>query len=144
MPVQERKVDKGNDENLKAALAKDQAKYRDTETVHDTKTSTSAAAVEGVHTHHHVHQHVQPVIQKDVIQPEVVHTTVPVHEVHHEAPVHHETTMLPAMTMDEFRSSNKGVDASTPRVLNKFDGCPTAKDEKLRGDAATKQHIHGN
>jgi hypothetical protein len=28
--------------------------------------------------HHHVHEHVQPVINKETVQPHVVHTTIPI------------------------------------------------------------------
>lgn len=97
------------------------------------------------HIHHHVHQHVQPIVQKDVVQPKTVHTTVPVHEVHTAAPVHHETTMLPGKTMEEFAAgSGEGFEPRSVKKINEFEGCPTAKDKKLRNDNEATQAIHGN
>ncbi|TQS32860.1 hypothetical protein Golomagni_06811 [Golovinomyces magnicellulatus] len=143
VPVQKEVINKGNDDDLKAVHELDKAKYKDTEQVHDTKTTASAVGAQGTHTHHHVHQHVQPVIQKEVVQPEVVHTTIPVHEVHNEAPVHHETTTLPAKTLDEFKGSARGTHGSNVRTVNEFDGCPVAKEKGLRGDSDIKDKIHG-
>lgn len=49
-------------------------------------------------------QNIQPVIQKETIQPSVVHTTAPVHEVIHNNPSHHSTSALPAVSMADFKS----------------------------------------
>ena len=75
------------------------------------------------HLHSHVHETIQPVIQKEVIQPEVVHTTVPVHEVHHNSAQHHGTTTLPPVSIDEFKKQG-GVLSGNHERHNKFDGCP--------------------
>jgi hypothetical protein len=66
---------------------------------------------------------VQPLIQKEVIQPEVVHTTVPVHEVHHFAASHHPTTNLPPVSMNEFKTQG-GTLSGSERRMNDFEGCP--------------------
>ena len=39
----------------------------------------------------------------ETIQPTVVHTTVPVHEVHHEGAVHHSASALPAVSMADYK-----------------------------------------
>lgn len=71
----------------------------------------------------HVHETIQPVIQKEVIQPEVIHTTVPVHEVHHYAASHHPTSTLPAVSMDEFKRKG-GKLGGAERHVHEFEGCP--------------------
>jgi len=43
-------------------------------------------------------------VQKETVQPSVVHTTIPVHEVHHNEAKHHAISALPAVTMDEFKA----------------------------------------
>jgi hypothetical protein len=64
----------------------------------------------------HVHETIQPVIYKEVIQPNVIHTTVPVHEVHHNAARHHTTSTLPAVTIDEFKKSGGVLGGSTEQT----------------------------
>jgi hypothetical protein len=39
----------------------------------------------------------------ETIEPHVTHTTVPVHEVHHNASQHHAASALPAVSMSEFK-----------------------------------------
>ena len=41
-------------------------------------------------------------VHKETIQPEVVHTTVPIHEIHRAEAEHHETSVLPMKKMEEF------------------------------------------
>ncbi len=69
----------------------------------------------------------QPLIQKEVIQPEVVHTTVPIHEVHHLAASHHPTTSLPPVSMDEYKKQGGtlGAVSGSERRTKEFEGCPT-------------------
>jgi len=40
------------------------------------ETRTVSPTIAGEHIHHHVHETIQPVVQKEVIAPSVVHTTV--------------------------------------------------------------------
>ncbi|ORX37369.1 hypothetical protein BD324DRAFT_579547 [Kockovaella imperatae] len=54
------------------------------------------------HEHHHIHETIQPVIQRETIQPTVVHHTNAVHEVVHDAPIVHEATTLPTMSHEDF------------------------------------------
>lgn len=100
--------------------------------------------VSGEHTHHHVHHHIQPVIQKEVIQPEYVHTTIPVHETHHAAAIHHEVTTLPPKTLEEYQAARGGLQAnSTPRIINEFDGCPSVKDKGMASGNQADNALHG-
>jgi hypothetical protein len=48
---------------------------------------------------------VQPVVHKETVQPEVVHTTVPIHETHHASTQHHGTSVLPMKNLSEFGTS---------------------------------------
>ena len=40
----------------------------------------------------------------ETIEPHVTHTTVPIHEVHHNAAQHHAASALPAVSMAEFKA----------------------------------------
>jgi hypothetical protein len=71
----------------------------------------------------HIHETIQPVVNREVIQPNVVHTTVPIHEVHHNKATHHETTALPTMTMDEFKHKG-GVLSGREERYDEFEGVP--------------------
>jgi hypothetical protein len=89
--------------------------------MHETRHSIGIAPwVKGEHVHHHGRPKTssqllpssdrpfdssrkrQPVIHKETIQPEVVHTTVPIHEVHRAEAEHHGTSVLPMKKMEEF------------------------------------------
>ncbi|CAD6576323.1 MAG: hypothetical protein TREMPRED_001655, partial [Tremellales sp. Tagirdzhanova-0007] len=59
------------------------------------------------HEHHHIHETVQPVIQRETVQPTVVHQTVGIHEKIHDAPIVHEATTLPTINAAEFLSQKK-------------------------------------
>lgn len=144
VPVEHKTVNHGNKEDVQAALQRDAANYMNTSTVHDTKhTASTAPVVEGEHTHHHVHHHVQPVIQKETVQPEYVHTTVPIHETHHASAIHHEATVLPAKTLDEYTASHGDMKPRSTQKLNEYTGCPTIKDKSLRSDSRGEQALHG-
>jgi hypothetical protein len=45
---------------------------------------------------------VQPVIQRETIQPTTVHHTIGVHEKIHDAPIVHESTTLPTLSHADF------------------------------------------
>lgn len=107
LPVEHKERTHEMTEGAKKALADQQTAYQNTQTVNPTTRSTEQVAAVGQDvTHHHVHETIQPVIQREVVQQEVVHTTVPVHHVIHEKPVVHEATVEPTLTMDQF--SKKG------------------------------------
>lgn len=60
----------------------------------------------GAHEHHHIHETIQPVIQRETVQPTAVHHTIPISEKIHEAPIVHEATTLPTITADQFLNGN--------------------------------------
>merc|ERR1712000_379798 len=103
---------------------------------HDTTVhETVNPAVTQEHVHHHVHENIQPVIQKETIQPSVVHTTVPVHEVHQNEAKHHTATSLPAVTMDEFKKQGGHLSGRDERT-DAFAGEPRSVGGTLGGAGA--------
>lgn len=70
-----------------------------------------------------VHEVIQPVIQKETIQPSVIHTTVPIHEVHNNEAKFEKKTTLPTMSMQEFKKSSASVHGTEHRK-DSFDGEP--------------------
>ncbi|KAI1768935.1 hypothetical protein GGR53DRAFT_316899 [Hypoxylon sp. FL1150] len=122
--VQHRDHDHRDHEATKRALAAEHAKHKDERIVHDTThTQSHAPTVQGENVHHHVHETIQPVIHKETIQPSVVHTTVPVHETHHNPAQHHSTTELPPVSMDEFKNQGGALGGRHER-FNAFEGEP--------------------
>ncbi|KAH6615137.1 hypothetical protein C7974DRAFT_319600 [Boeremia exigua] len=122
--VQHREFDHRDHDSTKRNLIDEQARYKDERRVDNTTHSQSAAAaIGGEHVHHHIHETIQPVVQKETIQPNVVHTTVPIHEVHHNKATHHSTTALPAMTMDQFKAKGGALTGREERY-DAFEGVP--------------------
>ncbi|CAN9087887.1 hypothetical protein CC77DRAFT_1060033 [Alternaria alternata] len=122
--VQHREFDHRDADATKRALIDDQARFADERRIEDTTHSQSVApTVGGEHVHHHIHETIQPVVQKETIQPNVVHTTVPIHEVHHNKATHHETTALPAMTMEQFKAKGGALTGREERY-DEFEGVP--------------------
>ncbi|KAJ4380631.1 hypothetical protein N0V86_003990 [Didymella sp. IMI 355093] len=122
--VQHREFDHRDHDAVKRNLIDEQARFKDERRVDATTHSQSAAAaIGGEHVHHHIHETIQPVVQKETIQPNVVHTTVPIHEVHHNKATHHSTTALPAMTMDEFKHKGGALTGREERY-DAFEGVP--------------------
>ncbi|KAK3313237.1 hypothetical protein B0H66DRAFT_388973 [Apodospora peruviana] len=123
--TQHREYDHRDNEATERALKAESGKLRDERHIAETtRTQSHAPTVQGEHVHHHVHETIQPLVQKEIIQPEVVHTTVPVHEVHHEAAKHHGTTENAPMSMDEFKKRGGGLTGSSGARSNEFEGCP--------------------
>jgi len=93
-----------------------------------------------------VHETVQPVVEKEIIAPSVVHTTVPVHEKHHAAPEHHGTSVLPTKTMTDFKSTGQNLTGSTGIInQDQYDGCPRPYNSEMqigRTDADADPHVH--
>ncbi|EUC50137.1 hypothetical protein COCMIDRAFT_82508 [Bipolaris oryzae ATCC 44560] len=122
--VQHREFDHRDTDATKRTLIQDQARFADERRVEETTHSQSVApTVGGEHVHHHIHETIQPVVQKETIQPSVVHTTVPIHEVHHNKATHHETTALPAMTMEQFKAKGGSLTGREERY-DEFEGVP--------------------
>jgi hypothetical protein len=91
------------------------------------RTTTSAGTIAGEHVHHHVHEQVQPVIEREVIQPSVIHTTVPIHERIEHAPTFHPATVQPRMTMEEYMKAGGTLDGK-PEVRDLFEGEPQVRE----------------
>ena len=122
--VQHREFDHRDHDSVKRNLVEEQARFKDERHVDATTHSQStAAAIGGEHVHHHIHETIQPVVQRETIQPNVIHTTVPIHEVHHNKATHHSTTALPAMTMEDFKSKGGSLTGREERY-DAFEGVP--------------------
>ncbi|KAF2202120.1 hypothetical protein GQ43DRAFT_369834 [Delitschia confertaspora ATCC 74209] len=122
--AQHREFDHRDHEATRANLAAEQQKFKDQKVVEGTShTQSTAPVVAGEHVHHHVHETIQPVIEKETVQPTVVHTTVPIHETHHQAAKHHGATELPPVTMDEFKQKG-GVLGGREEHYDGFEGEP--------------------
>merc|ERR1711964_346346 len=129
-------VETRNLKHGKERLAAEQAQFKNARTVGDTQhTSSANPTIAGEHVHHHVHENIQPVIQKETIQPSVVHTTVPVHEVHQNEAKHHTATSLPAVTMDEFKKQGGRLSGRDERT-DAFAGEPRSVGGTLGGAGA--------
>jgi len=134
--TEHRHIKHGDDSHVKERLAAEQAQFQNSRTVGETQYSSAAApTVTGEHIHHHVHENIQPVIQKDTIQPSVVHTIKPVHEVHQNEAKHHTATSLPAVTMDEFNRQGGSLNGREERT-DAFQGEPRAVGGTLGGHGA--------
>lgn len=116
------------------AAERDQAAEADALGVHENKRTVSKAqatqdeaqVLEGEHIHHHVHETVQPVIQKETIEPHVVHKTKTVKEVHQHEPQHHAAEQLPPVTIDEFKKQGGKLDGETAERVETHEGEPEA------------------
>jgi hypothetical protein len=85
-------------------------------------------------------------LNKQTIEPHVVHTTVPIHEVHHNAAQHHATSELPPVSMAEYKKQG-GVLSGREERYDGFEGEPRS----VGGAASTlgstgahsSSHAHG-
>lgn len=81
LPTQEREFHHDNPKDTEVKLSSELGHFKDHRTTEQVRhTQSTAPSVTGEHVHHHVHETVVPVIHKETLQPEVVHTTIPVHE----------------------------------------------------------------
>ncbi|KAF4634068.1 hypothetical protein G7Y89_g4047 [Cudoniella acicularis] len=134
--VEHRNVKHGNDDHVRERLAAEKSQFKDHRTVAETQhTSSSDPTIVGEHVHHHVHENIQPVIQKETIQPSVVHTTVLVHEVHQNEAKHHSATELPAVSMSEFQRQGGHLGGREERT-DAFAGEPRSVGGTLGGAGA--------
>ncbi|KAE8447216.1 hypothetical protein EG329_011047 [Mollisiaceae sp. DMI_Dod_QoI] len=134
--IEHRDIKHGNDSHVKERLAAEAAQFKNTRTVGDTQhTREAAPSIAGEHVHHHVHENIQPVVQKETVQPSVVHTTVPIHEVHQNEAKHHTATSLPAVTMDEFKRQGGHLSGREERT-DAFGGEPRSVGGTLGGAGA--------
>ncbi|QSZ34462.1 hypothetical protein DSL72_006056 [Monilinia vaccinii-corymbosi] len=134
--VEHRNIKHGNDAQIKERLAAEEAQFKNTKTVAETQRTTSQdATIAGEHVHHHVHETIQPVIEKETVQPSVVHTTIPIHEVHQNEAKHHTATALPAVSLDEFRKQGGSIVGREERT-DAFVGEPKSVGGTLGGAGA--------
>lgn len=132
---QERVISHGDEAAVRARLEQERAQFHSTRTEAGTiQTQAVAPTIAGEHVHHHVHETIQPVVQKEVIQPSVVHTTVPIHEVHRNEPKVHSVTALPAVSMSEFQR-NGGTLSGREERTDAFEGDPKPVSSALAGGA---------
>lgn len=118
-------------EENKRRLAEFAALFRDLSVTHPTTHSSEIKApVVGEHFHHHVHEVVQPIIYKETIQRETVHTTVPIHEIHRSKAKHHGLSSMPVKTMEEFLAFHAGRKEGEVRH-SRHEGPPREYDSKL-------------
>jgi len=127
----------GNDDKTESRLARERAQFKDTTVNAPTIESRSEQpTVAGEHVHHHVHETIQPVVQKEVIQPHTVHHTNLVHETHHQAAEHHNASTLPTMTMGEFEK-HSGSLGGRGEKFDRFEGDPKPISSTLGGSSST-------
>jgi hypothetical protein len=139
--VEHRKFDHSNKEEDTQRLQREGAQFKDQRTVVDTKHSQSMApVVGGEHVHHHVHETIQPVVHKQTIQPNVVHTTVPIHEIHNNAAQHHGASALPALSMEEFKKQGGALSGRGERN-DGFEGEPRSIGNAM-GSGHSDYHHH--
>jgi hypothetical protein len=129
--VETHEIKHGNDQDVAERLAAERNQFHDTRDVGETQTTVSTGpTVAGEHIHHHVHETIQPVVEKDVIQPHVIHTTYPVHEVHVNEAKHHTASDLPEVTLSEFQRQG-GTLAGREELVDSFTGAPQSIDDAV-------------
>ncbi|TVY85763.1 hypothetical protein LAWI1_G008988, partial [Lachnellula willkommii] len=134
--IEHRNITHGTDEHAKSRLAAEQAQFKNTREVGETqRTTAQGETIAGEHVHHHVHENIQPIIQKETIQPSVVHTTIPVHEVHQNEAKHHTASQLPPVSMAEFKSQGGHLGGREERT-DAFAGEPRSVGGTLGGQGA--------
>ena len=82
-------------------------------------------------------------VQKETIQPSVVHTTVPIHEVHHNEAKHHSASALPAVSMADFKKQGGSLSGREERY-DGFEGEPRAVGGALGGTGSTGSGLTGH
>ncbi|KAL8873885.1 MAG: hypothetical protein Q9174_000714 [Haloplaca sp. 1 TL-2023] len=133
--VETREHHHGDSAGIKARLEQESAQFKNTRSDGGIRESHSAAPViAGEHVHHHVHETIQPVVQKETIQPSVVHTTVPIHEIHHNEAKHHTSSALPAVSMADFKKQGGSLTGREERY-DGFEGEPRAVGGALGGSS---------
>jgi len=129
--AEEREFHHGNQEEERLRLEQEQARFRDSRQVESASVSQSQRVVEGEHTHHHVHETVQPIVQKEVIQPEVVHTTKPIHEIHHSSSQFHGQSVLPTKSLNEVGGE---IPTGSTGSVETYEGVPRQYNKKFQVD----------
>jgi hypothetical protein len=85
--------------------------------------------------HSHVHETVQPVINRETIQPEVIHTKHNIHETHHLNAQHHATTTAPEIDMASYEGTGTGsAGTAGKKGRGKKGGLGSSYDNELGGN----------
>jgi len=145
-PVVEKQFEHDDASRTRQQLESQAAQFTDTSTTHETQhTRGIADRVEGEHVHHHVHEKVQPIIHKETIQPEVVHTTVPIHEVHRAEAEHHGTSVLPVKKLEEFTAGGGTLTGGSTRAHEAYEGDPKPYNPAFQVDRTdADEHFHAH
>ncbi|MCJ1394908.1 hypothetical protein MMC18_007788 [Xylographa bjoerkii] len=123
-PVETRELHHGDESAIRARLEQEATQFKSTRVEGAVQETHSVApTIAGEHVHHHVHETIQPVVQKETIQPSVVHTTVPIHEVHYNEAKHHAASALPAVSMADFKRQGGSLTGREERY-DGFEGEP--------------------
>lgn len=67
---------------------------------------------------------VQPVVHKETVVPEVVHTTIPIHEKHTAPSEHHGMSVLPTKSLSEFQQQGGSVTGAVEPRHENYEGDP--------------------
>jgi hypothetical protein len=82
-------------------LEQEAAQFQDSFETHETRHTTVAAPrVEGEYIDHPVHETVRPIVHRDTVATEVLHSTVPIHETHHASNQRYGMSTLPMKMTD--------------------------------------------
>ncbi|KAH6715517.1 hypothetical protein BKA61DRAFT_604776 [Leptodontidium sp. MPI-SDFR-AT-0119] len=100
--TKERSINR-DDGSAKAKAENDTAGYQNSIDEQKFESATKEPTMVNEHVHHHLHETVQPVIEKEVIDPSITHKRVDVKEKIQEPSKHHGVTTNSAMSVDEFQ-----------------------------------------
>jgi len=92
-----------DDGEAKARAEVDQAGFASTSEEKQFESKTQEPTQVNEHVHHHLHETVQPVIEKEIIDPSVTHKRIDVKEKIQEPAENHGVTTKPAMSVEEFK-----------------------------------------
>ncbi|OBT62780.1 hypothetical protein VE03_07677 [Pseudogymnoascus sp. 23342-1-I1] len=130
-PVETHEIKHGNEKHVLERLAAERNQFRDTRDVAETRTTSSTGpTVAGEHIHHHVHETIQPVVERDILEPHVIHNTFPIHEIHINEAKHHSASSLPEVTLAEFQRQGGTLEGREERV-DSFSGAPRSIDDAV-------------
>ncbi|KFY69503.1 hypothetical protein V496_00180 [Pseudogymnoascus sp. VKM F-4515 (FW-2607)] len=130
-PVETHEIKHGNEKHVLERLAAERNQFRDTRDVAETRTTSSAGpTVAGEHIHHHVHETIQPVVERDILEPHIIHNTFPIHEIHINEAKHHSASSLPEVTLAEFQRQGGTLTGREERV-DSFSGAPRSIDDAV-------------
>ncbi|KAF8963292.1 hypothetical protein BDZ97DRAFT_1042457 [Flammula alnicola] len=68
------------------------------------------------HIHHHVHHVIQPVIEKETVDKQRIRTTIPIHEITHEAPVVHQSMTHAPVALEHFLQRGGTLEGAIPQA----------------------------